>query len=408
VAAPSSSPAEGNSSWGLRTRLKKRREESDEHRYEKKQLQAIVTVAITLAVPALAGLLLYVTLNSVVFAFGLLAAAAAFATGALLGFLFGIPRARQVEGEGDTSKLRYAPNTNLEQISDWLTKILVGVGLVQINQLGHAVNTLADGLENGLEIGDTEAGHAVAIMLLVSFAIAGFMTSYLFTRLRLQRDFEPFQAALKEQEEALTNALPMVRAQLDPSGEVDPSVTELAEALSAASAGIRDEAFYLARNQRRDNWRGKRCGGKKALVELVIPVFEALIALDDEHVWHRNYGELAFALKDKRKAMTVDYQRARSVLDTAIKIRETTNAGAASRFPMYEFNRAYCNMKLDPALATGAKTAEGLAAAICVDLEAAAMTEAGQKAIREDKLVELWLQQNSGSGPIGERIAHLL
>jgi hypothetical protein len=367
-AVSSSAANKSGPTWGFRTRLKTRREVSEEHKYEKKQLQAIGIVAVTLAAPAVVGLLLYATLDSQVFAFGLLAAGAASATGALLGFLFGIPRARQVEDAGDASRSTYGPNTNLEQISDWLTKILVGVGLVQINQLGDAVNTLADGLENGLNLGDAKYGHAVAVMLLVSFAIAGFMTSYLFTRLRLQRDFEPFQAALKEQEDALTKALPMVRAQLDPSGEVDPSVTELAEALSAASSGIRDEAFYLARNQRRDNWRGKKCDGKKALVELVIPVFEALISLDADHVWHRNHGELAFALKDKRKAKTADYQRARSVLDTAIEIREATIAGGASRFPMYEFNRAYCNIKLDPAMAAGVITAQGPAEAICVDL----------------------------------------
>jgi hypothetical protein len=87
---------------------------------------------------------------------GVLFAGAFLALGSLAGFLFGIPYAnqqqntgQQVEGEtavmaeptrqADERNLRlYRPNTNLEQISDWLTKILVGVGLVQLTQVPDA------------------------------------------------------------------------------------------------------------------------------------------------------------------------------------------------------------------------------------------------------------------------------
>src|SRR5690349_18031210 len=76
--------------------------------------------------------------SSSVFAVALLVAGAAFLGGALLGFLFGIPRllandaaappAPAVGGASEPpARSPYAPNTNLEQISDWLTKILVGV-----------------------------------------------------------------------------------------------------------------------------------------------------------------------------------------------------------------------------------------------------------------------------------------
>ena len=53
-----------------------------------------------------------------------------------MGFLFGVPWATQQitrEREGTIrGQHSYLPNTNLEQISDWLTKIIVGVGLVEI------------------------------------------------------------------------------------------------------------------------------------------------------------------------------------------------------------------------------------------------------------------------------------
>src|SRR5215207_3296326 len=66
-----------------------------------------------------------------IFAVGSIAFGAAFGVGALVGFLFGIPRRFQREGS-DPALGGLVVNTNLEQISDWLTKIIVGVGLVEI------------------------------------------------------------------------------------------------------------------------------------------------------------------------------------------------------------------------------------------------------------------------------------
>ncbi len=80
---------------------------------------------------------------------GVLLAGASALVGGALGFLFGIPRTLQQEGGspsaeanpegaeagGPTHRIDYRVNTNLEQISDWLTKILVGVSLTQISEI---------------------------------------------------------------------------------------------------------------------------------------------------------------------------------------------------------------------------------------------------------------------------------
>jgi F0F1-type ATP synthase assembly protein I len=75
----------------------------------------------------------------------------------ILGFIFGIPRTLQ-EGdqinkkenrgadssdEKQSQKISYQNNTNLEQISDWVTKILVGVGLTQIAQIPNLLDGFA-------------------------------------------------------------------------------------------------------------------------------------------------------------------------------------------------------------------------------------------------------------------------
>ena len=77
-------------------------------------------------------------------------ALACLASGGIIGFLFGIPRVLQDinaptimpknneedKDSANTSKSSYRMqvNTNLEQISDWLTKIIVGVGLIELRR----------------------------------------------------------------------------------------------------------------------------------------------------------------------------------------------------------------------------------------------------------------------------------
>ena len=47
-------------------------------------------------------------------------------SGGAIGFLFGIPKILQLENPAATvTAYRQQPNTNLEQISDWLTKLLL-------------------------------------------------------------------------------------------------------------------------------------------------------------------------------------------------------------------------------------------------------------------------------------------
>ena len=87
---------------------------------------------------------------------------AAFAVGAFAGFLFGIPRyaaqpattllATQAVAQttGTTSinippaSPLYASNTNLEQVSDWLTKIILGATLMQVTKLPHFLRQIRE------------------------------------------------------------------------------------------------------------------------------------------------------------------------------------------------------------------------------------------------------------------------
>lgn len=102
-------------------------------------------------------------------------------------------RDRAVQGDSG-----YRSNSNLEQISDWLTKILVGVGLVQIGQIGTAGGRLVRFLAPGL--GGQPSSEAFAAALLVFFTTTGFLIGYLITRIFLGPVFARTENVIKEGE----------------------------------------------------------------------------------------------------------------------------------------------------------------------------------------------------------------
>jgi hypothetical protein len=130
----------------------------------------------------------------------LLAAAAASATGAVIGFIFGIPRtldpASQAAVAGATagamtdkyaaSHAVMAANTNLERISDWLTTLLIGATLVQIKDIAHWVGSLGEHLS---ATGAAANDAIIPIIVIFYFALA-FLGVYLITRLYLTSAFQ--------------------------------------------------------------------------------------------------------------------------------------------------------------------------------------------------------------------------
>lgn len=107
------------------------------------------------------------------------------ATGALVGFLFAVPR---VTLEG-TSQATHRPNSNIEVVSDWLTKIIVGVGLVQFHKLGGFLVTISEELGGSLSAADRTRAASFGKALIVYFFIAGALQGYLLTRMYLSARF---------------------------------------------------------------------------------------------------------------------------------------------------------------------------------------------------------------------------
>lgn len=160
-------------------------------------------------------------------------ASSAFVCGVLLGFLFGIPKVVQ-SYDSDTSEQKnrrdyfQSVNTNLEQISDWLTKIIVGIGLVELWTIPDRFSRLVACTISGTDISPSFAGAT-----LLYFAIVGFFTGYLLTRLYLAVAFatvdqHQFSKALKKIEPPAG----------EPAAPVDPAVADLFDISPAAAVAM--------------------------------------------------------------------------------------------------------------------------------------------------------------------------
>jgi tetratricopeptide (TPR) repeat protein len=167
-------------------------------------------------------------------------------SGAVIGFLFGIPRVLQsdavpgaqpkTEGAGSDSKTDRTPiyqvNTNLEQVSDWLTKIIVGLGLIELRNvpdyLNRASNFIAPGL-GGLQYKSFAGG------LILYFSLLGFIGFYLITRLfiagafRLADTTHGLPLTEQKKDEIINQDLSFRRGGSKLSGEAQEAAREIVQ-----------------------------------------------------------------------------------------------------------------------------------------------------------------------------------
>jgi hypothetical protein len=146
-----------------------------------------------------------------IFATGYLVALATTAVAAVAGFLFGLPRYNPVVASparspadssmpamtaGDEARAAgvYSPSNNLEQISDWFTKLLLGAGLVQLGHVGRWLGDFITGIA-GAFVSDNAGSppvvaQVVAGSLVAFYAAFGFLFGYIITTLWYRRRLE--------------------------------------------------------------------------------------------------------------------------------------------------------------------------------------------------------------------------
>ena len=342
-----------------------------------------------------------------VFAIALLVAGAAFVGGGFLGFLFGIPRLLATEGtssappasegaassQSDRRRQAYLANTNLEQISDWLTKILVGVGLVQLGKITSGTRTLVDFLSPAL--GNDVSSPSFALAVLFLYTVSGFLIVYLMTRVYLGRVFaqaddlmqyvddkiDEVKEAQRAQEERDVAALAGLSRQLEPdTSGTAITLEQLTELTKEASPLVCAQMFQRAREKR---IRGD--GKEKARTA---NIFRALAAADTESRFHRNYAQLGYALKDQSEP---DVVGAEDALSKAIRIRDTNREVG---WLLYDFVRALCRIQMDPTEGETKPSATGDRERILNDLRKAASSKYLRKQIHSNPVISSWLERN--------------
>jgi len=97
--------------------------------------------------------------------------------GTFVGFLFGFPKTNKKKNLDKSFHL----NTNLEEITDWLTKILVGLGISQIPTIKSNLASLVNFVNNGNDLPDS-----VILFSILYFTIYGFFIGYLSSSLYLK------------------------------------------------------------------------------------------------------------------------------------------------------------------------------------------------------------------------------
>lgn len=150
------------------------------------QIAAIERTALRVLIGLFVGIVLSAALAVSGYLTGAVSGAvfACLLSGATLGFLFGIPRSLAVPaGNGQAAAPAgggFAHNTNLEQISDWLTKIVVGIGLVEAQSIAAHFQALS--LRVAIHWGLGADGAPSAGFVLLASLLFGFVGFYIWTR----------------------------------------------------------------------------------------------------------------------------------------------------------------------------------------------------------------------------------
>jgi hypothetical protein len=152
---------------------------------------------------------------------GLFLAASAVSVGGLLGFLFGIPRALQEPRETvigqSTIGTSYVANTNLEEISKWLTSTIVGLTLIQAEPLLNSFERMCLTLTSAFGEHSAITAPLIAIIL-VYFSVTGGVGTYLWTRLMLMDEFRRVELRATQSPEYLEGLIYALLYQPPPKG----------------------------------------------------------------------------------------------------------------------------------------------------------------------------------------------
>lgn len=143
----------------------------------------VLAMILTLKCNRLAGALTFLTV-----------AGASLAGGSAIGFLFGFPRAekyrfnKSIDNDHNSNVNSYSDNTNLEEVSDWLTKIIVGLTLIKLNTIIGWINQSATAIAGVYACNSPDNQYAFFVFgycIIIIYFLAGAALFYVWARTNL-------------------------------------------------------------------------------------------------------------------------------------------------------------------------------------------------------------------------------
>lgn len=320
---------------------------------------------------------------------GLFLAGSSLFVGGFLGFLFGIPQAQNNDrtSTSEDSLRHYTENTNLEQISDWLTKIIVGLTLVQYEAVRDIL--FAAGKAFGPFLVTGVAGENLATGTIIYFILAGFLFAYLWTRINLEHIFRSTSAMWNRDISAIVESrvqtvierdlelIETVENYLAPmTNAKDPAFGDLSTRIEKAAYGTRADIYQMARRARIDNKKALS-DDEKAIVAKTVVVFRGLVAAAPDE-FPENYSQLGRAIIYSE---TPNWQEARDFFLKALELKGDKAQEDSSTHLYLALTLIKLDQEFGDGLPSKSESASGIRRSL--DIAARGRTLSKQEDIRE-------------------------
>lgn len=265
----------------------------------------------------------------------------------IVGLIFGVPRARAEFTASATE--RYSSNSNLEQISDWLTKLLVGAGLVQLASLPGLTASIGEYLGSGMAVSNAAAYSVSAVVL---GAGTGFVFGYLWTRIRFRYLLEAAERTASEASKV--EAVVVTLADASARNDNPATETELRAAVEAAMRS--SKSLPSDASPQRILWvddnPSNNASLREALRQVSVPVDLSPSTSDAMERLHK--GQYGLVITDLgRVESRTEGEQPTYVADAGLElIRDIRSAGL--RLPIFVYAGQRAMQRKDELLAAGA------------------------------------------------------
>lgn len=137
-------------------------------------LGMVPVIGFPVMIPEMGGKILFI---------GIILGIAAFISSFFMGTLFGMPK------RNNKKEYNYSLNNSLVEISDWLTKIIVGLGLVNLKEIPGYLISLGEYVKSASKY-DGQLLNVYAIGIVIYFGFLGLFIGYNYMRLVLSNKYK--------------------------------------------------------------------------------------------------------------------------------------------------------------------------------------------------------------------------